>query len=192
MHLTVKLNISQKYPKNEEGESPILGKGKNETKPEGWNTQQHKSEHISIPPKATFQFVKSQLEEKLLVKQCVHMISQEQLYCRIMFIYLRVYFHENLIPVLSVGLSWLSALITLLWIQVVAAHYFQYVCCFVRCMLSILRSTAVIKEQNFNLLSSSHVDMGTFYLSAVKSPPHVSYWLPGIIITGITYKYTVK
>lgn len=54
-------------------------------------------------------------------------------------------------------------------------------------MLSILRSTAVINEQNFNLLSSGHVNVGFFFTSLLlKPPPHVSYWLPGIIITGLT------
>lgn len=106
----------------------------------------------SIPP--TFQLVKNPLEP--FSNGVCTWPAKSSSTAELQLSYLSVYFDENLILVLaSAGLSWLSlsALITLLSTQVAAAHNFPLcVCCFVRCTLSILKSAAVINEQNFNLL----------------------------------------
>lgn len=111
------------------------------------------------PAKATFQLVKNHLayfSNGVLASSTVEFQLS----------YLSVYFDENLSLVLaSAGLSWLS-----LCSDNLAQHTSSCssqlpsvcVCCFVSCMLSILKSAAVINEQNFNLLSSSHLNVGAF------------------------------
>lgn len=114
------------------------------------------------PPKATFQLVKNHLEH--FSSGVCTWLAKSSSTVELQLSYLSVFFDENLILVLaSAGLGSVSALITLLSTQVAAAHNFPLcVCCFVRCMLSILKSAAVINEQNFNLLSSSHLNVGAF------------------------------
>lgn len=116
------------------------------------------------PPKATIQLVKNHLEH--FSSGVCTWLAKSSSTVELQLSYLGVYFDGNLILVLaSAGLSWLSlsALITLLSTQGAAAHNFPVcACCFVRCTLSILKSAAVINEQNFNLLSSSHLNVGTF------------------------------
>lgn len=130
--------------------------------------------HLSItlgqlppnPPRKSY-ISACEKSSRTLLQWCGHMVGQEQLHCRItaQLSWCLLWWKSNPCSCLS-----RAVLAQSLCSDNLAQHTSSCssqlssvcVCCFVRYMLSILKSAAVINEQNFNLLSSSHVNVGAF------------------------------
>lgn len=123
----------------------------------------HQENSLPMPPKSYISACEK--SPRALLQWCVHMVSQEQLHCRITAQLSQCFLWWKSNPCSCLSRAWLS-----LCSDNLAQHTSSCssqlssvcLCCFVRCMLSILKSAAVINEQNFNLLSSSYLNVGAF------------------------------